>query len=96
MRGIPRLFNVRADKESESPVAHSYEAQVREIWLLVRLSISQAFKLNKVLAAVKCERNPSLIDHCQGHCGTPQVECGLSDHSRASHKRLGDSNCNLS
>jgi len=38
-------------------LAHSHEAQVGKIRLLVSISIGQAFKLSKVLAAVKRERN---------------------------------------
>jgi hypothetical protein len=34
-------------------LAHSHEAQVGKIRLLVRISIGQAFKLSKVLAAIK-------------------------------------------
>jgi len=38
-------------------LAHSHEAQVGKIRLLVRVSIGQAFELSKVLAAVKRERD---------------------------------------
>jgi hypothetical protein len=84
------------DGMSWEQLAHSHEAQVGKIRLLVRISIRHAFKLNKVLAAVKRERDQSLIDHRQGNCGTAQVECSLSENSLASQKRFGDSNRNLS
>jgi len=77
-------------------LAHSHEAQVGKIRLLVRITIGQAFKLDKVLAAVKRECNQSFIDHRQGNCDTAQVECSLGENSLASQKWLGDSNCNLS
>jgi hypothetical protein len=38
-------------------LAHSHEAQVGKIRLLVRISISQTFKLSKVFAALKRELN---------------------------------------
>jgi hypothetical protein len=47
-------------------LAHSHEAQVGKIRLLVRISIGQAFKRNKVLAAIKRERDQPLVYHRQG------------------------------
>jgi hypothetical protein len=64
--------------------AHSHEAQVGKIRLLVRISIGQMLQLNKVRAAVKRERDQPFIDHRQGHLGTLQVKCGLSKDSLAS------------
>lgn len=76
--------------------AHSHQAQVGKVRLLVRISSSQTFELNEIFAAVKRERNQALIDHRQSHRGTLEVKCGLRKHSLASQKRFGEPNRNLS
>jgi len=50
----PKVSSIdRDDGKFWEQLAHSHEAQVGKIRLLVRISIGQAFKLSKVLAAIK-------------------------------------------
>lgn len=64
-------------------LAHSHEAQVGKIRLLIGISIGQAFKLIKVLAAVELEGNQPLTYHRQGDCGTLEVKRRLSQDGLA-------------